>query len=712
MKVVINTGESPSQSLVENQDSFKILQAPAIVYGDILLLEIYPMLDLDLLNEWAGIATLKVGVGNHGTSEVYLPAVTATWQGDHYSALLDLTGDAFEELTRGKEKAEVEIEIQVSGAGFTQTIYQKKYELRNQLIGARQIVLDPPLAPSEVVVVDLGIPHSIHDLVVLARPVAPTEVRVGANEFVLPLAPSDVVSVMISGIPLAPSDVDVSKLGGPLAIEWIEVGVLPIAPSDAEAELLTPVAPSELNVVNLFSIPPLPAIAGDIDSIPLEPSEFRLMSSPVAPSHVVLDLGANANVSEIQVWNYNARPAGLFFGEPSDVRARELFIAGDNSATDRGHVPTEVSAVLYDQRLPAHPYEAILDLQVGAEPEAPSQVGASLTSLTAITVLPQGSMEPEVKLNSGQVLSAGTYFRTYYDSSGSMNAIIPAVRNGITNLRTYLSTVLYDNSSEATQYISPASAFSHERWMRTAKGAGNQSQKEVNVIFINESQSIYHSSGILSRAASITDRNEYITYYANKTKTHHSYIIGYLWTSGSWKSVTREFEDHLDYHIYKHSNPLTSHGIKGYMDWDSNAGTDASVQFLINYLNIPQQPTDIDMTVVVRNLNAHEDRWEFTTDTTIKGLAGTYNGAYTNKVAYTQDRWEMDISTDGGATVATTTSFGATVPSHIEIQGTQYATAELSIRIRAVGVTGYQSKESSWVTNGRLPAEVTDVTAT
>jgi hypothetical protein len=148
------------------------------------------------------------------------------------------------------------------------------------------------------------------------------------------------------------------------------------------------------------------------------------------------------------------------------------------------------------------------------------------------------------------------------------------------------------------------------------------------------------------------------------------------------------------------------------MDWDSNAGTDASVDFLIRYLNIPQEPIEISMDVKTRNLNAHSDRWEFTTDTTIKGLAGTYSGSATLKVAYTQEKWEMDVSTDGGATVDTTTDLGATLPSHIEILGTDYATDELSIRIRAVGVTGYQSKESSWVTNGRLPAEVTDVTAT
>ena len=148
----------------------------------------------------------------------------------------------------------------------------------------------------------------------------------------------------------------------------------------------------------------------------------------------------------------------------------------------------------------------------------------------------------------------------------------------------------------------------------------------------------------------ITAANHAIAYkntYNSKTSKRHHYVVGYEWTSGSWKPVTQQFGRHLQHMIYdRQTDPLKDYGVKGFMDFDNNAGTAQAVQFLVNYLQVPQYPQHIDFDVTAHQNAQFHDRWRVKL-TQSRRQGGTYNDSATDKITKNHEQVELVVSFDG-----------------------------------------------------------------
>jgi hypothetical protein len=573
-----------------------------------------------------------------------------------------------------------------------------------------------PTAPNQLNVQIIPLPYVPSDLqTALITPARPSSVRGQMVAQSVPLPPSEII-VSFETAPDAPTEVLTYCYKAPRAPDWVFVNVATQGVTDVQAQLLTPLSVTQLNVTDLLTIEPDAPLLNNVQTIPLEPSAVARDSSPRAPIQIETDISpVEPNI--LSVVDYANRPAGMFpFSGPSNMDTRIVYGAGDPN----GDVPSEVNAVLYNNRPAGFPSAqfGITNLETElVTPRAPTQlVTARISNISTTSMVSIGDMHGEVLRGDGGIIKQGTYFTITLDSSGSMNAIFPAVEAGAIKLRDYARVLYYGgNVTSAQKYIRNPLKKGNEDWIAFLQNF-NQNDA-IELVFINESQSIYHTSNGNETATVSSRVAQYRNYVNTKTSNglvQRGYVVGYGF-GGSWGHVSTAFKNHLNSVVYTRDN-LQAHGVDAFFDYQSNAGTDATTQFLINYLRIPQNPSDLNPQIFTYQNALHSHQWVFSFSDYIQGKTGTFDASQSDNILYTQAGWDLEISLDDGTTILHTIQMGNTLPTngivtpqtHTDLVGQ----SEIKARLVARGISGVASKYSNWVLSKRLCATPSDLQTT
>lgn len=573
------------------------------------------------------------------------------------------------------------------------------------------VAITTPLAPSELLVELLAIPLAPSDLdSYLATPARPSNLRGELANQSVPLPPSDVLAEYESA-PLAPSELNVVQFIEPNAPHWIVAQKGTSGVSDLVAILLTPQAPSSVSADDLFAVLPLQPSWQDIDTIPLEPSEVTRDSSPIPPSEVATDISP-VEPSEILAYDYANRPAGMFGGQPSNLRTEILFPPA---------LPSDVNAVDYDARLPNYPYTNNAISEITTElltPSAPSQVRTNGDqNMDTQHTLEMGTMRADSPNPDGSIEKPrrGTYYKICIDRSGSMDAIVPQVYQGSERLRAYTAKLLYGNDvGTSRQFITPITNFRNEDWVMQTTYY-NKGCNTITMVFINESSRIYHISADPTPTSKLLDHKSFASGYLqqqiNANNNRNAYIVGYG-GGGSWGSVFNAFKTQLNDTIYG-TGGLVNQQVRGLWNYNYQADNDETVQFMVDYLNLPQYPNNLQTEVSAWDDGLYGDKWMWNIHDIINGLTGYYdlNNPNNGYFTATQEKWLVEVATDANGTqIIKSQDYQVRPQAFTHVRDASLANVnELWLRVTAVGLTG-SNKITPWVKCTRRAQEPLEVT--
>ena len=383
---------------------------------------------------------------------------------------------------------------------------------------------------------------------------------------------------------------------------------------------------------------------------------------------------------------------------------------------------------------PIGPKEATFDINVHVDD--PNNPGTSIDLSTLFAPLSDGekvttgstgigTKYPDWHANAGQLVDAAdmyaaigtvpiplelntipkgdfnceTYLFTYMDTSGSMDSVLPAAREAVGEMRTYFQGIYYPGdggAALATEYIRKHKDYGDEAWLSWFASSSVSTQSPhnaVSIAFINESQSIYHPghpTGHFNNHKSTftTNYNSWLAGGGN----HHSAVMG-LAANASW-SVN------FSYHVLDAINEkgLGAMNVQGFMGLNSGGGSAYFVGLMVDWLNIPQVPTDLvtRCTASGDETKALSVTWDFSD--VICGKTGKYNASKTDRIDYTMSGWLVEVATDSaGANIFYTSSLTDIKPtSYTHTQSTKRG-AKFWCRLTAVGDEDNASKDSGWV---------------
>lgn len=180
------------------------------------------------------------------------------------------------------------------------------------------------------------------------------------------------------------------------------------------------------------------------------------------------------------------------------------------------------------------------------------RLNISLSSSFTATI---GSLDLLPVLESSLLgqLDSQTYLITLVDSSGSMNADIPAVEATIAQLRPILTESVYNGSaSAASKYFKPIQYIGDERWVewlaRDYRDSPSEPDKVFIMAWINESDSIYHSSA-LNTAPTAAYLSDLAQFQAKQRASFKAIIYAVEFQSSTFLG----FQNHLN-HAYEGTN--------------------------------------------------------------------------------------------------------------------------------------------------------------
>lgn len=292
-----------------------------------------------------------------------------------------------------------------------------------------------------------------------------------------------------------------------------------------------------------------------------------------------------------------------------------------------------------------------------------------------------------------------TYLFTYMDTSGSMNSVLPYARAAVEEMRKYFTGIYYPGSDGATlaaQYIRPHVNSSNEAWLAWFAGssvAGQAPHNAVSIAFINESNWIYHPGH--PTGAFNSHKTSFTTNYNNWINgggNHHSAVMGL--GANAWWSVQ------FSYHVLDAINNqgLGAMNVQGFMGLDAGGGTQYFVDLMVDWLNIPQIPSDLLTTVTAVDDQVHQTTVTWEIDDVICGKTGTYNPGKNDRIDYTMQGWRLQVATDSsGSNVVYTSSLSNIKPSSYTFTESGKRGAKYWLRATAVGTTGNADKHSGWV---------------
>jgi len=291
-----------------------------------------------------------------------------------------------------------------------------------------------------------------------------------------------------------------------------------------------------------------------------------------------------------------------------------------------------------------------------------------------------------------------TYLFTYMDTSGSMNSVLPAARSAVTEIRKYFKAIYYGTGSTgdtlAAKYIRPHVNSSNEQWLSWFAGstvADQSPHNAVSIAFINESNSIYHPGH--PTGTYTAHKNSYISNYntwAAGGGTHQSAVMGM--GAPTWWSV--QFNQHV---LDAINNDLREYNVQGFMGLDAGMGAAAFVDMIVDWLNIPQTPSDLacNVTVIGDESSSTTVTWDFSDY--ICGVTGTYTTDNADRFEPTMQGWRVQVATDSsGSNVIYTSDLTTTIPTSYTHTQTSKLGAKFWSKLTAVGTSGVSDKSSAW----------------
>lgn len=286
-----------------------------------------------------------------------------------------------------------------------------------------------------------------------------------------------------------------------------------------------------------------------------------------------------------------------------------------------------------------------------------------------------------------------TYLFTYMDTSGSMNSVLPAARGAVDEIRKYFKAIYYGNNDTlAAKYIRAHKNYGNEAWLNwfASSDAGDNVHNAVSIAFINESNSIYHPGH--PTGSYNAHKSSYISNYNNWKAgggTHQAAVMGM--GANAWWSV--QFSQHV---LDSINNDLRDYNVQGFMGLSSGMGSPAFVAMIVDWLNIPQIPTDLACAVTANNDEQSTTTVKWNLQDYICGITGTYDPSASDRFSPTMKGWKIEIANDsGGSNIVQTSNILTTLPDLYSYTPNKLG-AKFWLRLTAVGETGFASKSSSW----------------
>lgn len=280
-----------------------------------------------------------------------------------------------------------------------------------------------------------------------------------------------------------------------------------------------------------------------------------------------------------------------------------------------------------------------------------------------------------------------THLHVYLDTSGSMSTALSYVEPAIVIIQDFFTDVFYGgDKTKKTTYVKKFKKTNEKvlDWLGAAadtRDTAADPPRECTIAFINES----NSKGV-GNVNIYKDRHEAVTNLGGVKYGAIGGVVGYAAYPG-------EVQAYLD----GPTATLRDIGVQDFWNISNSTATWEYVDMIVKWLNIPTQPSDLNPTV--QSLNSGGDRdtvsWKF--DDYICGLTHA-PGQNSNDYVKTQEKWTVDVSTDASYwSIVETAHFTTNRPETYTYTPPKPGPLKYYCMLKAIGETGYTSKNSSWV---------------
>jgi hypothetical protein len=295
-------------------------------------------------------------------------------------------------------------------------------------------------------------------------------------------------------------------------------------------------------------------------------------------------------------------------------------------------------------------------------PQLPTGAFTAPTTSITTTITPTGTGSTSTQVSLGNRSLQGAYITFYLDTSGSMNYFLPTANQSLADMRSYLQTLYYDNSTEANQFIPVGKERSNERWMDWMSDVNGDQQ--LNIAIINESRTIYHNDNYLESADFVTDFGKLQTSYnSNKAGGASNFHRGIIFALDD----LRQFVSHLN-HVFN-TYPISSYGTNIEYNVQGTFTADQLSNYVLDKINLPNQAnkTQPVLTAYDSGINANQVQWNASAN--LQNLTGTFvNGG---GFSATMTGWQIEIHNvlaDGTKNFQALVDLGTKLPTEIIYQ--------------------------------------------
>lgn len=295
------------------------------------------------------------------------------------------------------------------------------------------------------------------------------------------------------------------------------------------------------------------------------------------------------------------------------------------------------------------------------------------------------SLSVELTLNQlpAGAFTCDTMFKAWYDTSGSMRTALSYIVPAVNTIVKFVKAV-YGNDMVYSQSIRNEKCVD---WIASALDSRSTTAdppKEVQIAFINESDSrgIGTQSAYHTRWKTVTDLGG----------TKYGAIGGVeLPGHGFAGQIKRWLQSQADAH--------GDIGLSGFFNINNSTTSAEYVQMLVDWLNIPTQPSMLNPSVVAKNSGSSEFTVSWTCSDYICGLTHVPDNSQTAGYRKTQDSWVVKIGRylPNGELEVVHRYTQLTRPEEITYTPKNGEGNVFYCRVSAKAAVGYTLKETQWI---------------
>lgn len=315
--------------------------------------------------------------------------------------------------------------------------------------------------------------------------------------------------------------------------------------------------------------------------------------------------------------------------------------------------------------------------------EAPPEIKWTYTDLQDVFAA-KNSLAVELKL---QQLPRGafgcrTFFSAWYDTSGSMNQALSYIIPAVDVITSYFTAVF--NASGRVYQNSTTNEYCLN-WIGAAVDNTGDPPEEVTIAFINESDSggLGDPNIYKNRWKAVTGRTGPGDSSPGSGGIKYGAIGGVTYNAYYPNQIRSALEG---------DDGLAKYGVSGFFDISNTTPTSAYVQMIVEWLNIPTTPDQLEPETTPFESGQHTDRVQWDLSALICGLAhepSSFAAGYSR----TQQDWQVEITSESGD-VLSVESFDH-LPTRYTYQPPVPTNGlTFGARLIANGVSGYNSGSS------------------